>query len=132
MELKRIIIDTNIYSELLRGREDIIDLLREPEIIAISVITIGELLAGFEISQRRKKNLEELDIFLNSPRVLVYDINKETTEFYSKIFGELKRAGTPIPVNDIWIAALALQHSTKLVTLDEHFKKVQGLFLVSI
>jgi len=132
MELKRILIDTNIYGELLRGQAAIVELLKEPEIIAISVITIGELLAGFERSKRKNKNQEELDIFLNSPRVLIYDIDAETTEFYAKIFGELKRADTPIPTNDMWIAALALQHGTKLISMDAHFKKVQGLFLVEV
>ena len=130
MEIKRVLIDTNIYSELLRGSQSVADLLKEPEIIAFSVISIAELLSGFKKSTREKENLEELDQFLYSPRVLIYDIDSETSEFYAKIYDELKKSGDPIPTNDLWIAALALQHGTKLFTLDKHFKKVQGLFLI--
>jgi len=130
MEIKRVLIDTNIYSELLRGNQFVADLLKKPEIIAFSVISIAELLSGFKNGAREKENLEELDRFLYSPRVLVYDIDIETSEFYAKIYDELKRSGDPIPTNDLWIAALALQHGTKLFTLDKHFRKVQGLFLI--
>jgi len=130
MEIKRVLIDTNIYSELLRGNQFVADLLKKPEIIAFSVISIAELLSGFKNSAREKENLEELDRFLYSPRVLVYDIDIETSEFYAKIYDELKRSGDPIPTNDLWIAALALQHGTKLFTLDKHFRKFQGLFLI--
>ncbi len=130
MEIKRVLIDTNIYSELLRGNQFVADLLKKPEIIAFSVISIAELLSGFKNGAREKENLEELDQFLYSPRVLVYDIDIETSEFYAKIYDELKRSGDPIPANDLWIAALTLQHGTRLFTLDKHFKKVRGLFLI--
>ncbi len=130
MEIKRVLIDTNIYSELLRGNQFVADLLKKPEIIAFSIISIAELLSGFKNGAREKENLEELDRFLYSPRVLVYDIDIETSEFYAKIYDELKRSGDPIPTNDLWIAALTLQHGTRLFTLDKHFKKVRGLFLI--
>ena len=130
MEIKRVLIDTNIYSELLRGNKFVSDLLKKPDIIAFSVISIAELLSGFKNGDREKENLEELDRFIYSPRVVIYDIDSETSEFYAKIYDELKRSGDPIPTNDLWIAALALQHGTKLFTLDKHFKKVQGLFLI--
>ena len=130
MEIKRVLIDTNIYSELLRGNQFVADLLKKPEIIAFSVISIAELLSGFKNGAREKENLEELDQFLYSPRVLVYDIDIETSEFYAKIYDELKKSGDPIPTNDLWIAALTLQHGTRLFTLDKHFKKVRGLFLI--
>jgi tRNA(fMet)-specific endonuclease VapC len=130
MEIKRVLIDTNIYSELLRGNKSVADLLKKPDIIAFSVISIAELLSGFKNGDREKENLEELDQFIYSPRVVVYDIDTETSEFYAKIYDELKRSGDPIPTNDLWIAALTLQHGTKLFTLDKHFKKVPGLFLI--
>ena len=130
MEIKRVLIDTNIYSELLRGNKFVSDLLKKPDIIAFSVISIAELLSGFKNGDREKVNLEELDQFIYSPRVVVYDIDTETSEFYAKIYDELKRSGDPIPTNDLWIAALTLQHGTKLFTLDKHFSKVRGLFLI--
>ncbi len=130
MEIKRVLIDTNIYSELLRGNKFVSDLLKKPDIIAFSVISIAELLSGFKNGERGKENLEELDQFIYSPRVVIYDIDSETSEFYAKIYDELKNSGDPIPTNDLWIAALTLQHGTKLFTLDKHFKKVPGLFLI--
>ena len=130
MEIKRVLIDTNIYSELLRGNKSVSELLKKPDIVAFSVISIAELLSGFKNGDKEKENLEELDQFLYSPRVVVYDIDAETSEFYAKIYDELKRSGDPIPTNDLWIAALTLQHGTKLFTLDKHFKKVRGLFLI--
>ena len=130
MEIKRVLIDTNIYIEFLRGDENINNILSSADFIAFSVISIGEILAGFKIWSDEKKYLNELDEFLYSPRLIIYDIDSETSEFYAKIYNELRIAGNPIPANDIWIAALALQHGIKLLTNDRHFTKVAGLFLI--
>lgn len=130
MEIKRVLIDTNIYIEFLRGSRQIGNILSSAEIIALSTISIGELLAGFMVSNDEKKYTKELDEFLYSPRLAIYGIDTETSEFYSKIYYDLRLAGTPIPANDLWIAALALQHGIRLFTLDNHFKKVPGLFLI--
>ena len=130
MEIKRVLIDTNIYIEFLRGDENINNILSSADFIAFSVISIGEILAGFKIWSDEKKYLNELDEFLYSPRLIIYDIDSETSEFYAKIYNELRIAGNPIPTNDMWIAALALQHGIKLLTNDRHFTKVAGLFLI--
>jgi len=130
MEIKRVLIDTNIYIEFLRGDENINNILSSADLIAFSVISIGEILAGFKIWSDEKKYLNELEQFLYSPRLVIYDIDSETSEFYAKIYNELRTTGTPIPTNDMWIAALALQHGIKLLTNDKHFTKVAGLFLV--
>ena len=130
MEIKRVLIDTNIYIEFLRGDENINNILSSADFIAFSVISIGEILAGFKIWSDEKKYLNELDEFLYSPRLIIYDIDSETSEFYAKIHNELRIAGNPIPTNDMWIAALALQHGIKLLTNDRHFTKVAGLFLI--
>jgi len=130
MEIKRVLIDTNIYIEFLRGDENINNILSSADFIAFSVISIGEILAGFRIWSDDKKYLNELDEFLYSPRLIIYDIDSETSEFYAKIYNELRIAGNPIPTNDMWIAALALQHGIKLLTNDRHFTKVAGLFLI--
>jgi len=130
MEIKRVLIDTNIYIEFLRGDENINNILSSADFIAFSVISIGEILAGFKIWSDEKKYLNELDEFLYSPRLIIYDIDSETSEFYAKIYNELRIAGSSIPTNDMWIAALALQHGIKLLTNDRHFTKVAGLFLI--
>jgi tRNA(fMet)-specific endonuclease VapC len=123
-------ISTNIYIEFLRGDENINNILSSADFIAFSVISIGEILAGFRIWSDEKKYLNELDEFLYSPRLIIYEIDSETSEFYAKIYNELRIAGNPIPTNDMWIAALALQHGIKLLTNDRHFTKVAGLFLI--
>ncbi len=130
MEIKRLLVDTDIYIEFLRGDENINNILSSADFIAFSVISVGEILAGFKISGDEKKYLKELDEFLYSPRLIIYDIDSETSEFYAKIYSELRIAGNPIPTNDMWIAALALQHGIKLLTNDRHFAKVAGLFLI--
>ena len=130
MEIKRVLIDTNIYIEFLRGNMDFINIFNSADMIVFSVVSVGELLAGFRAAKDEQKYLKELDEFLYSPRLLLYDIDAETSEFYANIYNELKAAGNPIPTNDIWIAALALQHGIKLLTMDNHFKKVPGLFLI--
>jgi len=128
--MKRYLIDTNIYSYALKGDEEIIKILRGTDEIGFSVISIGELLTGFKGGGKERKNREELETFLDSPRVVIYPVNDDTAEFYSDIFTRLKEAGTPIPTNDIWIAAIAFQNGLKLFTKDIHFKSIAGLSLV--
>ena len=128
--MTRILIDTNIYSEFLRGNNEVKNTLKSAEVIGICVISIGELLSGFKGGNTERKNKNELNIFLDSPRVKIYEINTNTSEFYSKIITELRNLGKTIPTNDVWIASVAFQHGLKLFTGDHHFKKVPGLFFV--
>ncbi len=128
--MKRILIDTNIYSHAFRGDEDVVETLRKADEIGFTVISIGELLAGFKGGGREKDNIEELEEFLDSPRVVVYKVDDQTSEFYASVLDALKKAGTPIPTNDIWIAATAFQHGLKLFTKDLHFQHVAGLSFV--
>ncbi|MBM3701245.1 MAG: type II toxin-antitoxin system VapC family toxin [Actinobacteria bacterium] len=130
MEIKRLMIDTNIYIEYLRGNEQVKDILDFADIVAFGVISVGEIFTGFYLSENEKKYFSEIEEFFNSSRLLIYDVDSETAEFYAKIVSELKSSCSPIPTNDIWIAALALQHGIKLLTMDNHFKKVPGLFLI--
>ena len=129
--MNKVLIDTNIYSEFIRGNNKVKDILSSVDIIGISVISIGELLSGFKGGINEEKNREELNFFLDSPRVRTYNININTSEFYAKIIDELRNLGKPIPTNDIWIASMAFQYGLKLFTLDNHFKEVPGLFLIS-
>lgn len=130
MEVERVLIDTNIYSEFMRGNTKVKDIIKTVDLIGISVITIGELLSGFKAGIDQKKNRKELEAFISSPRVKVYQIDINTSEFYAKIVTELRGAGNPIPANNVWIAAIAFQHGLKLFTLDNHFQKIPGLFLL--
>lgn len=127
--MNRILIDTNIYSGALRGEADIVRVLRSVEHIGISVISIGELLSGFKGGGREEDNRRELGVFLDSPRVGLYPVNEYTADQYCAVLDRLRRKGTPIPTNDIWIAAVALQHGLQLYTRDQHFQQVEGLLI---
>ena len=127
--MNKILIDTNIYSNLLRGNTEVNKNLQQVSHIGISVVSIGELLSGFRAGNRIKANREDLGQFLDSPRVAIYSVDVYTAEYYSAILNQLKNKGTPIPTNDIWIAAVAFQHGLQLYTLDSHFAYVDGLLL---
>ena len=128
--MKRLLIDTNIYSYALKGEEGVIEVLREADEIGFCVISIGELLSGFRLGGKERKNRKELEQFLDSPRVVVYPVDEGTTEFYAQILNHLRKIGKPVPTNDIWIAAVAFQNGLKLFTKDAHFQAIAGLYLV--
>jgi tRNA(fMet)-specific endonuclease VapC len=125
----RILIDTNIYSLAMRGSKEIVEILRHTRHIGISAISIGELFSGFRGGNREPQNRQELHQFLDSPRVSVYPVDEETAEYYSAVLQQLRQQGTPIPTNDIWIAAVAFQQGLPLLTRDEHFSHIAGLLL---
>ena len=125
--MKRVLIDTNIYSLGMKGDDQVVNALRKIDRIGFSTISIGELYSGFKGGRREAENRSELNIFMDSPRVLVHPVDVETADFYAAIRDNLKSAGTPIPTNDIWIAAVAFQHGYKMFSKDRHFKLIPGL-----
>ena len=122
-----ILIDTNIYSEAMRGNAEVVATLRRVPHIGFSSISVGELFSGFKAGNREEKNRRELSAFLQSPRVMLFTVDEMTADQYSSVHYQLRKQGTPIPTNDIWIAAIALQHGLPIYTLDKHFRKVDGL-----
>jgi len=128
--MKRLLIDTNIYSYALKGDDNVIEILRETDESGFSIISIGELLAGFKLGGKERKNRKELAQFLDSPRVVVYHADEDTAEFYAEILCGLREIGKPVPANDIWIAATAFQNGLRLFTRDLHFQSIAGLSLV--
>ena len=127
--MKRIIIDTNFYTAFKRNDTDAVTLLQRAEYIGINSAILGELLAGFRCGNREKQNRLELDQFLDSARVGTIAVDEETAEFYAQVFSELRQKGRPIPSNDLWLAASALQHGLALATFDDHFSSISGLLL---
>jgi tRNA(fMet)-specific endonuclease VapC len=127
--MNKILVDTNIYSSALRGDQEVVQVLRQVIHIGISAVSIGELLSGFRGGNREQENRKELGVFLDSPRVTLYRVDENTAEYYCVIINQLKKNGTPIPTNDIWIAAAAFQHGLTLYTLDKHFCNIEGLLL---
>lgn len=130
MAVKRILIDTNIYSYAMKGDSETIVILQRAHEIAICAISIGELLSGFKAGTREKENRIELEEFLDSPRVKLYGIDENTAEFYAEILNAVREKGKPIPTHDIWIAAVSLQYGLRLFSKDAHFSAVPGLLLV--
>lgn len=127
--MTRLLLDTSAYSAFMRGHAEVKQAIQEADEICISSVILGELLAGFMRGQRRKTNEREFKTFLGSPRVRVLDVNEETAERYAVILNSLWGAGTPIPTNDIWIAASAMQHGLHLVTTDSHYHKVNQIIV---
>jgi len=125
--MKKILIDTNIYSLAMKGDGNVVDALRKIDQIGFAAISVGELYSGFKNGNRETTNREELNVFLDSPRVVVHTIYVETADFYASILNNLKATGTPIPTNDIWIAAVAFQHGYIIFTKDRHFDLIPGL-----
>ncbi len=128
----RICIDTNFYAAFKRGISEAVDLIEYAEEIIVPSIVLGELYAGFFIGNRVKENISELHKFLDLPGVFVADIDISIAERYGIIVKILRANGTPIPTNDIWIAAITLEKGTRLATFDTHFRLVPGIFHIDI
>src|SRR5437879_2132415 len=106
----RLMLDTSAYSMLRRGHAPIQAAAQLADKLYVSPIVLGELEAGFRRGRRSQENERLLRRFLASPRVEVAPVAEETVHCYAHIFDYLRRAGTPIPVNDLWIAASAMEH----------------------
>jgi len=126
----KILLDTTGYVGFKRGTEEVVDIITSAELVLFSPIVLGELMFGFRNGNRFKKNMDELNKFLDHEVVEIVHIGKTTSDRYSRIALHLKRQGTPIPSNDIWIAAQAMEHGAELITLDRHFENIAGLVYI--
>ena len=129
MEKNKVMLDTSAYSAYLRGNEDIKRAVQEADEIYLNPVVLGELYAGLAHGGKEKKNRDILREFLASPRVQVAVIDEETSERYAAIIAYLWVKGTPIPTNDLWIAATAMQYGLKLVTTDGHYRQVPQIIV---
>lgn len=127
MAAPRTLIDTNAYVALLSGDARIANILHDSSAVLLSPIVLGELQEGFANGSRQSANLETLAEFRAKPRAVAVPITDTTAEWYASLKQALRRAGTPIPIHDIWIAASCMEHGAKLLSLDAHFDVVQGL-----
>lgn len=127
--MKTLMMDTSAYAMFKRGHAEAISQIRKAEVIFLPTIVLGELLAGFESGSRRTINRKELDAFLASSRVFVSPVTSETAERYARIYAFLRENGRPIPTNDLWIAASAMEHSAILLTADAHFLQVPQIIV---
>ena len=125
----RLCLDTTGYSRLLRGQPGLRDRLEEADEILLPVTVLGELHAGFQGGSRKAENVAMLASFCAQPGVVVVDTTATMAERYAAVVTALKKSGKPIPTNDIWIAAAALEHGGRIVAYDDHFNQVPGLIV---
>jgi tRNA(fMet)-specific endonuclease VapC len=128
--MRPVLFDTNAYTAFKRGDTEILAILQQVEVIGISPIVLGELISGFDTGSRAQQNREELTQFLESPRMQFYPLTPDTALFYSKVYVTLKSKGNPIPTNDMWIAAQALENGCMVCTYDKHFSAIDGLLVI--
>jgi tRNA(fMet)-specific endonuclease VapC len=125
----RVALDTNRITDLFRGDLELADQLGTAEEVWIPLFALGEIKAGFLGGTQQRRNESLLNKFLAKPTVGVLLPSRETAEQYARIFVQLRRAGTPVPDNDLWIAALVLEHDLVLITRDRHFERIPQVIL---
>ncbi len=117
-------LDTSAYSNFRRGNEELAALLDRAELVGVPTVALGELRTGFLLGGGRQRNERDLDVFLDNPVVQVLPVDSETSRQYAEMVAELRKAGTPIPTNDIWIAATAARNGSTVLTCDDHFQRI--------
>jgi tRNA(fMet)-specific endonuclease VapC len=123
----KILLDTSAYVNFKRNDNETVEIILRAESIIFSPIVLGELMFGFRNGTRFKDNMEDLNRFLGHEAVVLMPIGKITSDRYSRLAAQLKQQGSPIPSNDIWIAAQTMEQGAELITSDQHFDKVHGL-----
>ena len=128
----RILLDSNAYSAFMRGNEEVRDLIQAAEEVSFSAIVVGEQLFGFRQGAYYERNLTELRSFLERPYVSFVPVGPVTADRYSRVMTALKAKGRPIPTNDVWIAAHAMETGADLVSADGHFEHVDGIVWIPV
>jgi tRNA(fMet)-specific endonuclease VapC len=123
----KLALDTNRYTDLCRGHTSVIAVVEEGDEVWLPFIVVGELRAGFAAGSREASNEAILRRFLLKPGVNILYADEQTTHHYANVYRQLRKQGTPIPTNDMWIAALVLQHSLVLCARDAHFDALAQL-----
>lgn len=123
----RILLDTNAYAAWKRGEPGMLGIVRRAEAIVVSVVVAGELQFGFRQGSRFDRNMAEFGEFLESPYVTVLPITLTTADRFGRVAAALRKKGSPVPTNDIWIAAHAMESGTELISYDQHFAQIDGL-----
>ncbi len=126
----RVALDTNRYRDLCDGELAVVSILEQAETISVPFVVIAELRAGFAVGSRGQENEKVLRRFLNKPGVSALYVTDATTRAYASLFRQLRAQGTPIPTNDLWIAALVVEHDLALFSRDKHFRHLPQLTLL--
>src|SRR6476620_3411598 len=120
----RVAVDTNRLSDLFAGDSQLADALNYCDEVWLPLIVVGEIQAGFHGGGHIHRNNRTLAAFLQRPTAGILTPDRETADHYARLFVQLKKAGKPIPDNDLWIAALCVQHNLTLISRDRHFDRV--------
>jgi tRNA(fMet)-specific endonuclease VapC len=123
----KLALDTNCYVDLCRGAAEVVEHVSRAERIFMPFVVLAELRAGFQAGSRARRNERVLVRFLSSPRVRLLLPDEQTAHHYAALFAQLSRQATPIPTNDLWIAALVVQHELMLLANDRHFDHLPQL-----
>lgn len=127
MAVREILLDTNAYSAFKRDASEAVGIIRHAPLIGINSIVLGELFGGFALGSRETINREELKRFVASKRVKLFPVDDATADYYARVYHKLRQKGTPIPTNDMWVAATALQYGLAVFTYGNHFQAIDGL-----
>lgn len=120
----RLALDTNRYTDLCLGEASVVETVERADEVWLPFIVVGELRAGFAVGTQGPRNEAVLRRFLLKSGVRLLYADEQTTHHYAAIYRQLRKHGTPIPTNDMWIAALVLQHSLLLFARDAHFDAI--------
>lgn len=126
----RVLLDTNAYTAFRRGNKSVVDHIRQAEDVLLSAIVVGELLFGYRNGSRYEENARDLQAFLADASVHFLPVSWKTADLFGEIAASLRKAGTPIPTSDIWIAAQAKEADASLLSADRHFLQVDGIDLI--
>ncbi len=125
--IDRLVLDTSAYSRLRAGQPAVLDRIAAAGVVLVPVTVLGELEAAFELGSRRRENRAALADFLAEPFVSVLPTTEVVARQYGRLFARLRLAGTPIPINDVWIAAATIASGGHLLSFDTHFESVPDL-----
>jgi tRNA(fMet)-specific endonuclease VapC len=121
MRSMKVALDTNRYTDLSRGGAFVVNLVATADEAWLPFVVLGELRAGFAAGTKEARNEAVLRRFLLKPGVGILYAGEQTTHHYANVYRQLRKQGTPIPTNDMWIAAIVLEHSLVLCARDAHF-----------
>ena len=125
--MKSILLDTNAYTGLVNGNTKVLEYMAEADIIYISTVVLGELYAGFYGGTKLEWNSNILYELLEKETIKIIDVSHDTSKIFGKLKNELKQKSAMIPLNDIWIAAHAMETDSTLITFDKHFNDISEL-----
>ena len=127
--MNKILLDTSGYSLLMSGDASVRESLSRADMVYMSAIVLGELYYGFRRGSKERENIERLERFMSIPGVALLEVADSTAQIFGDIKYDLARVGTPLPINDVWVASHAIESGAVVVTADERFRIVPGLRL---